>query len=41
MDVLEIRGLTTHFFMQEAVARAVEDVSFNLRKGETLGLAGE
>jgi peptide/nickel transport system ATP-binding protein len=41
LDVLEIRDLTTHFFMQEAVARAVEGVSFTLRKGETLGLAGE
>lgn len=33
--------MTTHFFMQEAVARAVENVSFTLGKGEMLGLAGE
>jgi oligopeptide/dipeptide ABC transporter ATP-binding protein len=41
LDILEVRDLTTHFFMQEATARAVENVSFTLRKGETLGLAGE
>ena len=41
MSVLNVKDLTTHFFMQEAVARAVEDVSFSLRKGEMLGLAGE
>lgn len=41
MSVLDVKDLTTHFFMQEAVARAVEDVSFSLRKGEMLGLAGE
>ncbi len=41
MHVMEVRDLTTHFFMHEAVARAVENVSFTLKKGETLGLAGE
>jgi len=41
LDVLEVKDLTTHFFMHEAVARAVENVSFTLKKGETLGLAGE
>jgi oligopeptide/dipeptide ABC transporter ATP-binding protein len=41
LDILEVRDLTTHFFMQEAVARAVDNVSFTLKKGETLGLAGE
>ena len=41
MSVLDVKDLTTHFFMQEAVARAVEDVSFSLGKGEMLGLAGE
>ncbi len=41
MDILEVKDLTTHFFMQEGVARAVDNVSFTLTKGETLGLAGE
>jgi oligopeptide/dipeptide ABC transporter ATP-binding protein len=41
LDVLEVRDLTTHFFMQQSVARAVENVSFTLKKGEKLGLAGE
>jgi peptide/nickel transport system ATP-binding protein len=41
LDVLDVRDLTTHFFMQQSVARAVENVSFTLKKGEKLGLAGE
>lgn len=41
MDVLDVRDLTTHFFMQQSVARAVENVSFTLKKAEKLGLAGE
>jgi peptide/nickel transport system ATP-binding protein len=41
LSVLEVRNLTTHFFMQEGVAQAVENVSFILRKGEMHGLAGE
>jgi len=41
LDILEVKDLTTHFFMQEGVARAVDNVSFTLTKGETLGLAGE
>jgi len=41
LDILEVRDLTTHFFMQEGTARAVDDVTFTLKRGETLGLAGE
>jgi oligopeptide transport system ATP-binding protein len=46
--VLEVRGLSKHFVVgsrgvrrSPKVLRAVDDVSFTLRAGETLGLVGE
>jgi len=39
--ILEVRDLKTHFFTFEGVARAVDGVSFDLRRGEVLGLVGE
>ncbi len=38
---LEVRGLRTWFFTRDGVAKAVDDVSLTVGKGEILGLVGE
>ena len=39
--LLEVRNLSTHFFQEGGVVKAVEDVSYDLDEGETLALVGE
>jgi len=40
-SLLEVRHLSTNFVSDEGVFRAVEDLSFHLKKSESMGLVGE
>ncbi len=39
--LLEVKDLKTYFYTDEGVVRAVDGISFNIKKGETLGMIGE
>ena len=39
--LLEIDGLKTYFYLEEGDVRAVDDVSFSMRKQEVVGVVGE
>jgi oligopeptide/dipeptide ABC transporter ATP-binding protein len=40
-NILEIKGLKTHFFTESGVVHAVDGIDVNVRRGEVLGIVGE
>ncbi len=40
-NILEVRGLSVEFKTEDALVRAVDNLSFDLKKGEILGIVGE
>ncbi|AEF84395.1 oligopeptide transport ATP-binding protein AppD [Treponema primitia ZAS-2] len=40
-NLLDVTGLKTYFYIGDSVIKSVDDVSFSLQKGKTLGIVGE
>jgi ABC-type dipeptide/oligopeptide/nickel transport system ATPase component len=41
MALLEVENLRTYFYTRGGIIRAVDNVSFSLEQGETMGIVGE
>ena len=39
--LLQVKNLQTFFKTDESIVKAVDDISFNLKRGETIGIVGE
>ncbi len=40
-SLLKVKDLRTYFFSREGTLKAVDGISFNIKRGKTLGIAGE
>ena len=41
MSIVEVKNLSTQYFTEGGIVRAVESISLKLRRGSIIGLAGE
>ncbi len=39
--LLDVTNLRTYFFTDDGVIKAVDDISFHIEPGQTLGIVGE